>query len=111
MPHFPPHDGLAGMTDEKGTRHMLIGGKNSASIAMMAPGPVMATLRWTIAVLLPVWLVYFFAVTLFAKTLNAIMVPHVDVPLGNLMVVQGAVLAFVAILVPLIRAFSTRAAQ
>jgi putative solute:sodium symporter small subunit len=89
---------------------MLIGRKHNANMVKIAPGRVMTALRWTIAVLLPVWLVYFFAVTVFAKTLNAIMVPHVDVPLGNLMVVQGAVLAFVAILVPLIRAFSTQAA-
>ena len=89
---------------------MLTGKKSSAIMDIMAPGRVMTTLRWTIAVLLPLWLVYFFAVTLFAKTLNAITVPHVDVPLGNIMVIQGALLAFVAILVPLIRAFSTQAA-
>lgn len=86
---------------------MLSGRKKRTSLVKAAiRSPVVTTLRWSVAVLLPLWLVYFFAVTVFAKTLNAIMVPQLNMPLGDLMVIQGAALAFLAILVPLKRAFS-----
>ena len=55
---------------------------------------VVAMLRRPVMVMLPVWLVYFFAIKLVAKSLNAITVPVVDVPLGSYLVIQGSVVAF-----------------
>jgi putative solute:sodium symporter small subunit len=65
---------------------------------------LIAMLRRTTMVMLPAWLVYFFAIKLFAKNLNAITVPVVDMPLGTYLVVQGSVVAFAVILVLLTRA-------
>ena len=72
---------------------------------------VVAMLRRTLMVMLPVWLVYFFAITLFAKDLNAITVPVVDLPLGTTLVIQGAMLAFAVILVLLTRAYAATSRQ
>jgi putative solute:sodium symporter small subunit len=58
--------------------------------------PGLVALPRTMAVLLSVWLVYFFAVNLFVKQLNAVPVPYLDAPLGAYLVVLGAVLVFVA---------------
>jgi putative solute:sodium symporter small subunit len=65
---------------------------------------VIAMLRRPVIVMLPVWLTYFFAIKLFAKSLNAITVPVVDMPLGTYLVIQGSVVAFAVILVLLTRA-------
>jgi putative solute:sodium symporter small subunit len=67
---------------------------------------VVAMLRRTMMVMLPVWLVYFVAIKLFVKDLNAITVPVVDLPLGTTLVIQGSVLAFAVILVLLTRAYA-----
>jgi putative solute:sodium symporter small subunit len=72
---------------------------------------VVAMLRRTLMVMLPVWLVYFFAIKLFAKDLNAITVPVVDLPLGTTLVIQGAMLAFAVILVLLTRAYAATSRQ
>jgi uncharacterized membrane protein len=50
----------------------------------------------TMTVLLFAWLVYFFAINLFLKQLNAVTVPYVEGPLGAYLVVLGAVLVFAA---------------
>ena len=47
---------------------------------------VVAMLRRTMMVMLPVWLVYFVAIKLFVTNLNAITVPLVDLPLGTCLV-------------------------
>ena len=60
---------------------------------------VVAMLRRTMMVMLPAWLVYFFAIKLFVKNLNAITVPCRGLPLGAYLVVQGSVLVFAAVLV------------
>jgi putative solute:sodium symporter small subunit len=65
---------------------------------------VVAMLRRPVLVMLPVWLLYFFAIKLFAKSLNAITIPVVDMPLGAYLVIQGSVVAFAVILVLLTRA-------
>jgi putative solute:sodium symporter small subunit len=67
---------------------------------------VVALLRRTMMVMLPVWLVYFFAIKLFVKDLNAITVPVVDMPLGTTLVIQGSALAFAVTLVLLTRAYA-----
>jgi putative solute:sodium symporter small subunit len=66
-------------------------------------------LRRAVMVLLPAWLAYFLAITLSAKSLNAIMLPYVDVPLGTWLVIQGSVLAFAIMLILLTRAAADRA--
>ena len=72
---------------------------------------VVAMLRQTLMVMLPVWLVYFFAIKLFVTNLNAITVPLVDLPLGTYLVLQGSVLAFAVILVLLIRTYPAAGRQ
>jgi putative solute:sodium symporter small subunit len=72
---------------------------------------VMAMLRPTLMVVLPVWLAYFFAIKLFVKSLNAITVPVVDMPLGTYLVIQGSVVAFAVILVLLTRAYAATSRQ
>ncbi len=69
---------------------------------------VVVMLRRTLMVILPVWLVYFFAIKLFVTNLNAIMVPVVNLPLGTYLVLQGSVLAFAVILGLLIRTYPGR---
>ena len=69
---------------------------------------VVAMLRRTMMVMLPVWLVYFFAIKLFVKNLNAIAVPYVDMPLGTYLVIQGSALAFTMMLYLLTRAAASR---
>ncbi len=59
--------------------------------------PGLAALRRTMMVMLPVWLVYFFAIKLFVKNLNAITVPVVDMPLGTYLVILGAFAVFAAV--------------
>jgi putative solute:sodium symporter small subunit len=65
-------------------------------------------LRRAVMVLLPAWLVYFLAITLSAKSLNAITLPYVNVSLGTWLVIQGSVLAFAAMLILLARAAAAR---
>lgn len=72
---------------------------------------VVATLKRTVMVMLPVWLVYFFAINLFIRSLNAITVPYVDMPLGNYLVIQGCVVAFPILLFLLTRAFAVAGRQ
>jgi uncharacterized membrane protein len=71
-----------------------------------AQHPLMPTLRLIVIGLLPLWLAYFFAVTLFAKSLNAITVPPLDVPLGTVIVLPGLALAFMVTLFLLRRALA-----
>ena len=68
---------------------------------------VIARLRKTMMVMLPAWLVYFFAIKLFARSLNTVTVPIVDMPLTTYLVIQGSVVAFAIILVLLARAHAT----
>jgi putative solute:sodium symporter small subunit len=67
---------------------------------------VVTLLRRTMMVMLPVWLVYFFAIKLFIRNLNTVTVPLVDMPLGTYLVIQGSVVAFAVILVLLTRAYA-----
>jgi uncharacterized membrane protein len=70
--------------------------------------PGLAALPRTMAVLLSAWLIYFFAINLFVKQLNAITVPYVEAPLGAYLVVLGAALVFAAAVYLLTRAFGSR---
>jgi putative solute:sodium symporter small subunit len=72
---------------------------------------VVAMLRRTLMVVLPVWLVYFFAIKLFVTNLNTIKVPLVDLPLGTYLVLQGSVLAFAVMLILLIRTYPAPSRQ
>jgi putative solute:sodium symporter small subunit len=80
------------------------------TLAVSAQHPeLVAMLRRVVTLLLPAWLAYFLAITLWAKKLNAITIPYVDVPLGAWLVIQGAVLAFAIMLIVLARAATARA--
>src|ERR1700678_84974 len=72
---------------------------------------VVATLKRTVMLMLPVWLAYFFTVNLFIRNLNAITVPYVDIPLGTYLVIQGCVVAFPILLFLLTRAFAADSRQ
>jgi putative solute:sodium symporter small subunit len=82
-------------------------------VSAMAPlsQHMIAMLRRTLMVMLPVWLVYFFAIRLFVTNLNAITVPLVGLPLGTYLVAQGSVLAFAVLLVLLIRTYPAASRQ
>jgi uncharacterized membrane protein len=73
--------------------------------------PGLAALPRTMAVLLSAWLVYFFAINLFVKQLNAVTVPYVEAPLGAYLVVLGAVLVFAAAVWLLTRAIGSKASR
>jgi putative solute:sodium symporter small subunit len=70
--------------------------------------PGLATLPRTMVVLLTAWLVYFFAINLFVKQLNAVTVPYLEAPLSGYLVVLGAVLVFAAAVYLLTRAVRSR---
>jgi hypothetical protein len=90
---------------------MLHGARNlrrtTARVIRSQPG--LATLPRTMAMLLSAWLIYFFAINLFVKQLNAVTVPYVEAPLGGYLVVLGAVLVFAAAVWALTRALARRA--
>ncbi len=65
---------------------------------------LLGALRRTVLVMLPVWLVYFFAITVFDRRLGAITVPYVDMPLTPYLVALGCLLTFPIMLVMLTRA-------
>jgi uncharacterized membrane protein len=73
--------------------------------------PGLAALPRTMAVLLSAWLVYFFAINLFVKQLNAVTVPYIEAPLGAYLVVLGAVLVFAAAVWLLTRAIGSKASR
>jgi putative solute:sodium symporter small subunit len=55
-------------------------------------------LKNLILTLLGVWIVYFAAVNMFARTLNKIDVPLLGLPLGVYLVIQGAMIVFLVTL-------------
>jgi uncharacterized membrane protein len=69
--------------------------------------PGLAALPRTMAVLLSAWLVYFFAINLFVRQLNAVTAPYVEAPLGAYLVVLGSALVFAAAVYLLTRAFAS----
>ena len=73
--------------------------------------PGLAALPRTMAVLLSAWLIYFFAINIFVRQLNAITVPYVEAPLGAYLVVLGAVLVFAAAVWLLTRAIGSKASR
>ncbi len=78
---------------------------------VMRRQPGLAALPRTMAVLLSAWLVYFFAINLFLKQLNAVTVPFVEAPLGAYLVVLGAVLVFAAAVWLLTRAIGSKGSR
>ena len=61
-------------------------------------GSRMARLKNLILTLLGVWIGYFAAVNMFARTLNKIDVPLLGLPLGVYLVIQGAMIVFLVTL-------------
>jgi uncharacterized membrane protein len=66
--------------------------------------PGLAALPRTMGVLLTAWLAYFFTVNLFAKQLDTIKVPYLEVPLSAYLVGLGAIGVFGATVYLLTRA-------
>jgi putative solute:sodium symporter small subunit len=66
--------------------------------------PGLAALPRTMGILLTTWLVYFFTINLFAKQLDAIKVPYLEVPLSAYLVAVGAFAVFGATVYLLTRA-------
>ena len=53
--------------------------------------------------MLAAWIGYFVVISLWARVLNKVMVPVLDLPLGIFLVAQGTVIVFLASLVMLLR--------
>jgi putative solute:sodium symporter small subunit len=70
--------------------------------------PGLAALPRTMGVLLTAWLVYFFTVNLFAKQLDTIKVPYIEVPLSAYLAALGAFAVFGAAVYVLTRAVRAR---
>jgi putative solute:sodium symporter small subunit len=70
--------------------------------------PGLAALPRTMGVLLTAWLVYFFTINLFAKQLDTIKVPFVEVPTSAYLAALGAIGVFGAAVYLLTRAVRTR---
>jgi uncharacterized membrane protein len=83
--------------------------RTTAGVIRRQPG--LAALPRTMAALLSAWLIYFFAINLFVRQLNAITVPYVEAPLGAYLVVLGAVLVFAAAVWLLTRAIGSKASR
>jgi hypothetical protein len=68
---------------------------------------IVASLKRTVLVMLPAWLAYFFALSLFGRSLNSVTVPYVNTPLGTNLVILGCALAFPMLVVLMMRAYAT----
>jgi uncharacterized membrane protein len=75
-----------------------------ATARVIRSQPGLAALPRTMAALLTAWLIYFFAINLFVRQLNAVTVPYVEAPLGAYLVVLGSALVFAAAVYLLTRA-------
>jgi hypothetical protein len=67
---------------------------------------LVSTIKRTVLVMLPAWLAYFFAVNLFGRSLDRVMVPYLDMPLGTDLVILGSALTFPLLLYLMTRAFA-----
>jgi len=56
--------------------------------------------------MLAAWIAYFVIISLWARALNKVMVPVLDLPLGIFLVAQGTAIIFLASLVMLLRTAS-----
>jgi putative solute:sodium symporter small subunit len=63
-------------------------------------------LRRGMLAMLAGWLAYFAIISMWARVLNKVMVPFLDIPLGMFLAAQGTVVIFCAALVLLVK-FST----
>ncbi len=60
-------------------------------------------LRRGMLAMLTAWLAYFIIISMWARALNKVKVPLLDIPLGMLLVAQGAAVIFVVALVLLVK--------
>lgn len=67
---------------------------------------VMASLKRTVLVMLPLWLAYFFALNLFGQGLNRVTVPYVNLPLGTNLVILGCALTLPVLIYLMARVFA-----
>jgi putative solute:sodium symporter small subunit len=68
-------------------------------------------LRRGMLTMLAAWLGYFALISMWARTLNKVTVPVLDMPLGMFLVAQGTVVIFCAALVLLVKFASTGATR
>jgi len=88
---------------------MLMTSNRRRFAAVAAQHPLLATLRLVVMALLPLWIGYFFAVTLFEKDLNAVTLPAFGAPLGAVMVIPASAVAFVITVIMVGRALAFKA--
>ena len=63
----------------------------------------MRSLKRGMLTMLAAWIGYFVVISLWARALNKVMVPLLDMPLGIFLVAQGTVIVFLASLIMLLR--------
>jgi putative solute:sodium symporter small subunit len=68
-------------------------------------------LRRGMLAMLAAWLGYFAVISMWARALNKVTVPVLDIPLGMFLVAQGTVVIFCAALVLLVKFASTGATR
>ncbi len=64
-------------------------------------------LRRVVLAMLTVWFGYFLIISMWARALNKVTVPLLDIPLGVLLVAQGTAVIFCAALVLMVRISAT----
>ncbi len=64
-------------------------------------------LRRVVLAMLTVWFGYFLVISMWARALNKVTVPLLDIPLGVLLVAQGTAVIFCAALVLMVRISAT----
>jgi putative solute:sodium symporter small subunit len=67
-------------------------------------------LRRVMLTMLTAWLGYFAVISMWARALNKVMVPLLDIPLGMFLVAQGTAVIFCAALVLIVRISSATGA-
>jgi hypothetical protein len=79
-------------------------GRHSYALAGMQPY-IATKLKWPLLAILPAWIAYFFAVTFFGPSLDRIVVPYVNLPLGGQLAILGCALAFPILIYVMSRGF------
>jgi putative solute:sodium symporter small subunit len=67
-------------------------------------------LRRIMLTMLTAWLAYFAVISVWARALNKVTVPYLDIPLGMFLVAQGTAVIFCAALVLIVRIASAAGA-
>src|SRR5262249_23036552 len=84
---------------------------NSAAVWAVMTAPMLRMeqqfgvrpLRRVMLAMLTAWLAYFAVISVWARALNKVTVPYLDIPLGMFLVAQGTAVIFFAALVLIVR--------